>query len=207
MWKSTTTTSAVLIVLAFMLFSFSNSVLYIIFGVLILLLGLYFTFRSGQGAGHEACSVSKSIERLSITDKSVDPILLKRAWTRSNALRLLFAGCMPAYAFNCLYIIISLIKPGNVPVITSRIFAWLMVLPYWPILSGIHATFTELTPDVVALLMITPFVIPFVFGLGYLSGPKLWTKTEHAMAAGKRRAKARSRIVKNKSNSFQQPKI
>ena len=52
--------------------------------------------------------------------------------------------------------------------------------------------------DIILVLMVGPFVIPTCQFLGYLQGPKMWEKTEQAMAEGKRRAKARSRIARKK---------
>jgi hypothetical protein len=50
-------------------------------------------------------------------------------------------------------------------------------------------------------------VLPAATCAGYLQGPKLWKKTEEAMAKGKRRAKARSRIVKKNKPRVQKPQI
>ena len=56
--------------------------------------------------------------------------------------------------------------------------------------------------------MISPFILPLFQFWGYMQGPKLWKKTEQAMADGRRRAKARSRIVKkNKLPRTMKPEI
>ena len=73
-----------------------------------------------------------------------------------------------------------------------------------------HENFVDLTFDVILVLMVGPFILPVFQFLGYLQGPKFWEKTEQAMADGKRRAKARSRIVKkNKDNRprWERPEI
>ena len=65
---------------------------------------------------------------------------------------------------------------------------------------------TRPIPD--SVLMISPFILPLFQFWGYMQGPKLWKKTEQAMADGRRRAKARSRIVKkNKLPRTMKPEI
>ena len=59
----------------------------------------------------------------------------------------------------------------------------------------------------VLVLMVSPFVIPTFTFMGYLQGPRLWENTEKAMARGKRRAKAKSRIVKKNKPREQKPQI
>ena len=51
---------------------------------------------------------------------------------------------------------------------------------------------------VAAVLMISPFVLPLCTFAGYMQGPKLWAKSEEAMAQGRRRARAKSRVAQKK---------
>ena len=82
------------------------------------------------------------------------------------------------------------------------------MIPYWPILSYFHPVYNVLTWDIVLLLMVSPFILPAVQLFGYTKGPMMWAKTEKAMAEGKRRAKARSRIVRKKRTpKSQRPEI
>ena len=76
------------------------------------------------------------------------------------------------------------------------------------IIAAWHETYEFLTTDVILVLMISPFILPLVQFAGYMQGPKLWKKTEQAMVDGRRRAKARSRIVKkNKLPRSMRPEI
>jgi hypothetical protein len=72
-----------------------------------------------------------------------------------------------------------------------------------------QSQYVLLTVLSVILLVVYPFVWPFMMYLGYLQGPKLWVHTEEAMAKGRRRAKARSRIFRknNRGPREQKPLI
>ena len=108
---------------------------------------------------------------------------------------------------GCLYIACSLlgIEPMIIP---TRILSWLLAMPFWPVVLHWYQTFDRLTATVAAVLMISPFVLPLVCFAGYLQGPRLWAKSEKAMAEGKRRARAKSRVVRRKPTPrIQKPEI
>lgn len=193
-----------------MVFSFGNMTVWTILGLLLLVGSCYMSFRQGQGSGHEACSVSRSIERAIEGGKAaqVTPKMYKQAWSRSTAVKSVFAGALIGYVINVVYIILSLVDVNETVLLVSRLISWIVVMPYWPILNHWYETYTMITPSVVALLMISPFIIPACHALGYMCGPRLWAQTEKAMADGRRRAKARSRIVKkNRKPKVKGPEI
>ena len=207
MWKSTILIKIVLIFIGFILFSIGSNVAWTILGFAVLLGSCWFMFRQGQNAGHESCGVTKSIERVEAEGKRADEGLYRQAWSRSNGVKSIFAGALFAYAVNAVYIILSLLDVSEMAVMISRVASWVVTMPYWPVIAMFHETYVALTPDIVIVLMASPFLLPLCHYFGYLCGPKLWQNTEKAMADGKRRAKERSRIVKKKGPRIQKPEI
>ena len=207
MWKSTVLIKIVLVFIGFILFSIGSNVAWTILGSLVLLGCCWFMFRQGQNAGHESCAVTKSIERVEAEGKRADEGLYRQAWSRSNGVKSIFAGALFAYAVNAAYIILSLLDVSEAAVMISRVVSWVVTMPYWPVIAMFHETYVALTPDIVIVLMASPFLLPLCHYFGYLCGPKLWQNTEKAMADGRRRAKARSRIVKKKAPRIQKPEI
>ena len=207
MWKSTILIKIVLIFIGFILFSIGSNVAWTILGCAVLLGSCWFMFRQGQNAGHESCGVTKSIGRVEAEGKRADEGLYRQAWSRSNGVKSVFAGALFAYAVNAVYIILSLLDVSEMAVMISRVASWVVTMPYWPVIAMFHETYVALTPDIVIVLMASPFLLPLCHYFGYLCGPKLWQNTEKAMADGKRRAKARSRIVKKKGPRIQKPEI
>lgn len=201
MVKNILVVKAMLIFISFTAFSFGNMTVYLIVGLLVLLFGCFISMRQGAAMGHEACSVSASLRRIEESgDKKqqVEPKMLKQAFSMSNGVKAVFAGALIDYVINAVYIIMMLNKAVGGPLLISRLASLVMVIPYWPIVSYWHPVFDVLTWDIVAVLMISPFLMPLCQFYGYCKGPALWAKTEKAMADGKRRAKARSRIVRKK---------
>lgn len=201
MFKNAAVMKATLIFISFTVFSFGNMTVYLLVGLLILLLGCFLAFKQGAAMGHEACSVSASLNRIAQSaDKaeSIEPKMYKQAYSTSSAVKALFASALIDYAINAIYIILMLVNPNGSAIVASRLASFAMVIPYWPIVSHWHPVFNVLTWDIVAVLMLSPFLLPTCQFLGYRQGPALWAKTEKAMADGKRRAKARSRIARKK---------
>ena len=85
--------------------------------------------------------------------------------------------------------------------------AWVLALPFWPLVAHWFETYDSLAPALVAVFLISPFVLPLCMFAGYMQGPKLWQKSERAMAQGRRRAKARSRVVKKRAPKVRGPEI
>ena len=195
-----------LVVIGFMIFSTGITALWVGLGLALLLGSAYMVFRQGQGAGHEACAVSKSVA--DIGAEKADKKMLSQMWSVSNGVKSIFAGAVFAYTVNAIYIILMLLGAPATAKVISRLVSWAITIPYWPIIAAWHETYEFLTPDIAAVLMLSPFILPTVHFLGYLQGPKLWKKTEQAMVNGRRRAKARSRIVKkNKLPRSMKPEI
>lgn len=201
MFKNAIVLKAMLIFISFTVFSFGNMTVYLIVGLLVMLAGCFMSFRQGAAMGHEACSVSASLSRIAVSaDKAekIDPKMEKQAYSLSNGVKAIFAGALIDYVINAIYIVMMLVKAGEGAIVFSRLASFVMVIPYWPIVSHWHPVFNVLTWDIVAVLMLSPFLLPVCQFLGYRQGPALWAKTEKAMAEGKRRAKARSRIGRKK---------
>ena len=199
-----------MIFLTFTVFSFGKMTLFAILGVLLLLGGCFLAFRQGAAIGHEACSISYSLKNIEGRgDKNADPKMYSQSYNMPGAVKAFFAGALPDYLINIVYIIFMLVGVEETALIIARFASFVMVIPYWPIISYWHEVFNVLTWDIVAVLMIGPFILPACQLLGYRQGPALWAKTEKAMADGKRRAKARSRIAnrKRKAPKGQRPEI
>lgn len=206
MWRSTLAIKILLVVIGFMVFSFGITGLWVGVGIALLLAGALMVFRQGQSAGHEACAVSKSVAAIG-ADKA-DKKMLSQMWSVSNGVRSIFAGAAVSYTINAIYIILSVVHAPEIATFVSRLVSWVITMPYWPIIAAWHETYEFLTTDVILVLMISPFILPLVQFAGYMQGPKLWKKTEQAMVDGRRRAKARSRIVKkNKLPRSMRPEI
>lgn len=206
MWRSTLAIKILLVVIGFMVFSFGITGLWVGVGIALLLAGALMVFRQGQSAGHEACAVSKSVAAIG-ADKA-DKKMLSQMWSVSNGVRAIFAGAAVSYTINAIYIILSVVHAPEIATFVSRLVSWVITMPYWPIIAAWHETYEFLTTDVILVLMISPFILPLVQFAGYMQGPKLWKKTEQAMVDGRRRAKARSRIVKkNKLPRSMRPEI
>lgn len=206
MWRSTLAIKILLVVIGFMVFSFGITGLWVGIGIALLLAGALMVFRQGQSAGHEACAVSKSVAAIG-ADKA-DKKMLSQMWSVSNGVRSIFAGAAVSYTINAIYIILSVVHAPEIATFVSRLVSWVITMPYWPIIAAWHETYEFLTTDIILVLMISPFILPLVQFAGYMQGPKLWKKTEQAMVDGRRRAKARSRIVKkNKLPRSMRPEI
>ena len=150
--------------------------------------------------------MSRSVQNVGL-DKA-DKKMLSQMWSVSNGVRAIFAGAVFSYSINAIYIIIMLVGAPVMVQFVARLVSWAVTMPYWPLIAAWHETYEFLTTDIILVLMISPFILPLFQFWGYMQGPKLWKKTEQAMADGRRRAKARSRIVKkNKLPRTMKPEI
>lgn len=202
MFKNTLVLKAMLIFISFTVFSFGNMTVYMLIGLLVMLFGCFLSVKQGAAMGHEACSISASLRRIEESgDKKeiTEPKMLKQAYSTSTGIKAVFAGALIGYLINVVYIIIMLAGADTDVLVASRLASFIITIPYWPIVSYWHPVFDVLTWDIVALLMLSPFILPVCQFIGYRQGPALWAKTEKAMADGKRRAKARSRIGRTKA--------
>lgn len=208
-WKTNIITLCLLIFLNLFAFSFGTTA-WTIIGLLLLVGAMYLSFRQGMAIGREACSILKTVNHAMDSDSAQHALLdknyISQTWSVARGVKSIFASALIPYVAGCVYIICTLleIEPMILP---SRVIAWVLALPYWPIITHWYQEFTRLEPAIVAILMVSPFVLPLCTFAGYLQGPKLWKKTEEAMAQGKRRAKAKSRIVKKKQPKVQKPEI
>ena len=209
MIKNAIVLKLLLIFVGFTVFSFGDMTVFMILGILVLLGGAFASFKQGVAMGHEACAVSNSLERiLADGDKQPDPKMLRQSYSISRGVKSVFGSALADYLINCVYIILMLAKADENVTVISRLASFVVVIPYWPLLSHWHAVYNVLTWDIVLLLMVSPFLLPAIQFAGYTKGPMMWAKTEKAMADGKRRAKARSRIVKKKKlPKSQRPEI
>jgi hypothetical protein len=201
MWRSNATTLAMLIVLNLAMFTLGTTP-WTVLGLICLAGALFLSFRQGMAFGHEACCILQTVARArdpqSPSYGQVDDKVQKRAWSMSTGVKGMLASALAPYVVGCVYIIFSLLKlyPANM---VMRLVAWVVALPFWPAMLPFSQTFDRLTAPVVAVLMISPFVLPLCTFAGYMQGPKLWAKSEKAMAEGRRRAKAKSRVGRKKS--------
>lgn len=212
MFKNALVLKLTLIFISFLVFSFGNMLVFQLAGILVMLLGCFWAFRQGTAMGHESCSIASSLKRIEedpAKRAQAEPKMYKQAYSESNGVKALFASALIDYVLHAVYIIMMLLKVEGTALIVSRLISFVAVIPYWPVVSHWHEVFNVLTWDIVAVLMISPFLIPVCQYIGYRQGPALWAKTEKAMAEGKRRAKARSRIGRRKKQEpkFRKPEI
>lgn len=211
LWRINTTTLVLLVFLNLGLFTLNNRVAWLVLGLILLIGSLYLSFRQGMAYGHEACALLETVKKTQDPESpaygQVDAKVAKRAWSVGHGLRAALSFALPAYVIGCLYIATSLLEVDSVA-LPLRFVSWILAAPYWPCVLAWTHTFDRLTGWVVAVLMISPFVLPGVTFAGYMQGPKLWAKSEKAMAEGKRRAKAKSRVVRKKRTPrAQKPEI
>ena len=201
MWKSNAVTLILLIVLNLALFTLGNTP-WLVLGLICLLGGMFLSYRQGMGFGHEACGILQMVEKARDPESpsygQVDEKVARRAWSASTGIKGVLASALVPYVVGCLYIVLSLLKVHPADAV-MRLVSWVVALPFWPAMLPFSQTFDRLTAPVVAVLMISPFVLPLCTFAGYMQGPKLWAKSEKAMAEGRRRAKAKSRVGRKKS--------
>ena len=197
MWKTCVFTTVLLIFLNLGLFTLNNNLAWTILGLILLLGSLYLVYRQGMGFGHEACRLLATLKEVDGARSPVDEKVAKRAWSVNRGVKAVLATALVPYLIGCAYIVLSLLKVDSLAV-PMRLVSWVVASPYWPCILPWTHTFDRLTGAVAAVLMISPFVMPLVTFAGYMQGPKLWAKSEKAMAEGKRRAKAKSRVVRKK---------
>ncbi|MBE5808966.1 MAG: hypothetical protein E7317_11580 [Clostridiales bacterium] len=201
LWRGSLAVKTVTIVICLMLFAIGIPTLFSILGAIVLAGGCWMALRGGAQAGHAAAGISAEIDDIMRSEDrrgQVDPKMLKQAYSPSHGVAALFAGALVDYVINCVYIAMMLLGAQESLLYASRFASFTVLMPFWSILSIWHDTYTVLSPDIVLALMAGPFLIPLFQMIGYLQGPKLWKKTEEAMAQGRRRAKARSRIGNRK---------
>lgn len=201
MWKASATTLFLLILLNLALFSLGTTP-WLVLGLICLALAMFFSYRQGMGFGHNACGILQTVEKArdpqSPTHGQLDEKVVRQAWSVSTGVKGVFACALLPYTVGCVYILCTLLKIEPL-IIPTRLASWVLAVPFWPVVLFWYDTFDRLTGVVAAVLMISPFVIPLCLFAGYMQGPKLWAKSEKAMAEGKRRAKAKSRVVRKKS--------
>ena len=183
---------------------------WIAIGVAGLAFAAWMSFRQGTVAGHDACGVLDTVNTLRAEggfggDKA-DRRYAAQAWSVSTGVRGVLLSALIPYLASCIYILCTLLRIEPL-ILPTRIAAWLLSLPWWCVVLHWQPTFVELTPIAAAVLMITPFLLPLCHFAGYMQGPKLWARTEKAMKEGRRRAKARSRVVKKRSPKPRKPEV
>lgn len=208
-WRSNALTLVLLIMINLAVMSFGETA-WILLGLLCLLGAAYLTFRQGMAAGHEACGVRSTVDTVAAEgnfgDTKQDRKFAAQAWSAATGLKGMLLSALIPYAFSCLHIICALLNVEPL-VLPTRIAAWALSLPWWCLVIHWQPTFDHLTALSAAVLMVTPFVLPLCGYAGYMQGPKLWAHTEQAMKDGRRRAKARSRVVKKKTPKPRGPEI
>ena len=212
MWRINAVSLVLLIIINVTLLTL-NTTAWIVLGIASLLVALFLGYRQGMVGGHEACAILETVRRTEDPQspaygQALDKRTLSRTWSAQRGLKGLFASALIPYAASCAYIIIMLVIPQlEAPVFASRVLAIGMASPCLPFIAHWHEVYNVLTPDIVCVLMLSPFVLPAALFAGYMQGPKLWQKSEQAMAQGRRRAKAKSRIVKKRTPRQQKPEI
>jgi len=200
MWKANAGTLLLLVVVNLAVFTLGNTP-WIALGLLCLAGAMFYSFRLGMGFGHQACALRDTVARASDPSSpaygQLDERVVARAWSAGRGLRGVLACALVPYLAGCLYIVLSLLRVSPADQVL-RIVSWVLAAPFWPVMLPFSQTFDHLTGWVAAVLMVSPFVLPLCIFAGYMQGPKLWAKSEKAMADGRRRARARSRVNRPK---------
>ena len=209
MWKSNAAVHLLLILVNFAIFSLGTAP-WIVLGLICLALSMFYSFRQGMSFGHRACgilsTVRQSMDPGSPAHGQIDGKISGSAWSAARGGKGVLACALIPYGIGCAYIVCSLVGLGAA--LPLRVASWVAALPFWPVVLPWYNTFDRLTGVVAAVLMISPFVLPLCVFAGYLQGPKLWEKSEKAMAEGKRRARAKSRVNRRKRTpKAQRPEI
>ena len=204
-WGVNATVLASLVIINILLMSLGNTY-WTILGVLALLGGAFISLQRGMQMGHAACGVSHLIDQANESGHSdrLDEKTLAKAWSRGNGIRSVLLSALIPYGCSCLYMLVVLLNIEGL-IVPTRLPACLMALPFWSIIPGY--SFPSLAAPVIAVLMVSPFVLPLFTFAGYMRGPKLWQNTEKAMAEGRRRAKAKARIAQKRKPRQQKPEI
>lgn len=210
MWKANATSLFLLVLLNLALFTLGTTA-WTVLGLICLAAALFIAYRQGMSFGHEACGILSTVERASDPESpahnQLDPKVVAKAWRPATGVKGVFASALIPYVAGCLYIVCSLLNVEAL-ILPTRLLSWVLATPFWPVVLPWYQTFDKLTPVAAAVLMISPFVIPLCTFAGYMQGPKLWQKSEKAMAEGRRRAKAKSRVVRKKTKPrSQRPEI
>lgn len=210
-WRANAATLALLIVVNLAL-TMAGGLLGIVAGIAVLLAGMVLSFRQGMALGHGACGIADTVENARRAGEAVyaqlDRGYIAQAWSRDTALRGLLASALIPCIAGCVYILLSLSEAApEWARIVARTAAWLLSLPFWSLIAHWHDDLIRLTPDIVVMLMLSPFVLPACTCAGYLQGPRLWANSEAAMKAGRRRAKARARVGKKMVSRQEKPEI
>ena len=200
MWKTNAAATLLLIVVNLALFSLGTTP-WTALGLICLAVTMFYCFRQGMNYGHRACGIAQTVEHSRDPDSptygQVDRKVAARAWSVSRGVRGVLASALIPYLIGCLYIVLSLLKVDSLAM-PLRLASWVVAVPFWPLVLPWYQTFDRLTGVVAAVLMISPFVLPLCTFAGYMQGPRLWAKSEKAMAEGRRRARAKSRVVRKK---------
>lgn len=209
MWKACAVQQALLIILNLAVISLGRAP-WLILGALALLAGAYFSFRRGMGFGHEACALLDSVRSVQAHEgpgrDQLDDKLLRRTWSRDRGLRGVLASALVPYAASCFYMAAAIVPLRRV-LVPARVAALFLAMPFWPLVGYWFESMDQMHPAIIAMLMISPFVLPLCMFAGYMQGPKLWQKSERAMAQGRRRAKARSRVGQRRAPKPPKPEI
>lgn len=191
--------------------SMTSELLWLALGAFSLIATMAFCYRQGMGMGHSACAIRDTVERARKAGEAVysqlDRPYLSKAWDMNTGLRGLLASALVPYAVGCLYIVAALLNARDAILLPLRMAAFVLSMPYWPFIMHWHESFVGLTPAIVAMLMLTPFILPASTFFGFLQGPKLWARSEEAMKQGRRRAKAKSRVAQKQKSRVEKPEI
>lgn len=204
-----------MLILVNLALNLAGDALWIAAGALALAAGMAAAFRQGMGLGHGACGIRGTVESALKAGEKVyaqlDRKYIEQAWSVSAGLKGLLLSALIPYAAGGIYVALSLMSQNiAVPcgaLIASRAAAWLLSLPYWPLILHWHDDFVTLTPTIAGMLLISPFALPLCTFAGYMQGPRLWRRSEEAMMQGRRRAKARARVGKKLAPKIQKPEI
>ena len=210
MWRSIVATEGLLIVVNLAIFSLGNTP-WAVLGSICLALAAYHSVRQGMGFGHRACGILQTVEHSrdpeSPAHGQLDKEIAAQAWSVSRGIRGALLSALAPFVIGLAYIVVSLLGMEAV-VMPLRVASWVVALPYWPPVLLWYQTFDRLTGVVAAVLLISPFILPACTFAGYMQGPKLWAKSEKAMAEGRRRARAKSRVNRKKTTPrSQRPQI
>lgn len=209
MWKSNALRTAVLVVLNMALISL-GTLPWVVLGLLLLLIGMFLAYRQGTYFGHEACALLDNVRRVEANSdhpgEQFDKKVLSRTWSVGRGIAGVLAAALIPYLAGCVYLAAVMLDISAVQM-PARLVALVLAMPFLPILASWFDSFVEIHPAIVTLLLVSPFVLPLSIFAGYMQGPRLWARSEKAMAEGRRRARAKSRVAKKRPPKVAKPEI
>jgi len=167
-------------------------------GTAAMIVSILILYRTGIASGLKGASLRATVEKSGKdADGAFDMVQMKKG---------LPGYVIVCYALSVLYLAVYAMTASSqggeaaalsTPVQITRLFCWIGALPFLPPATFLVGDLTGMSLPIIAVLAVYPLIFPAVYYFAYSRGPALWEARQDAMKKGRRRAKARSRVMKN----------